>query len=519
MINKGTKRLITIRKLNLEDKNYINTRLYPLLYETDLWRTAYKKIKSDKGIRKFTHLVGAMNLNGLSLKRIEKNIQELKSESWKPKSVKNPKYLLSPGHIIERIVQEIIYEILASIYEPSIINERYKFQSNQNCHIALKRIKQTFQDINWTLTGTLIDDLDPIHYLKLIQILRKRIRDERFLNLIQKLLRAGYLRENDQSISKYKLTFPQQKISLRIFKNLYLSEFDQRILDHKKQWENQGKNIRSQELKGFINQLKKSSSNRISRVIRLNKLKLESLNSPYSDKRYKKLKVEYLRYSNNWIIGISGPKSLVYKIHKSVIQFLIQELKLNISNNQILITDIQKNPTRFLGYNLQLKLNPKVKKIKLKKGKKFLLRTRGFRLKLMIPMRDLIKHLKNKGFCNEYGFPIAKLQYTSKDDFEIVRTYKRILQDINDYYSGVSYQNPLYQIDYILRYSCAKTLAHKHKSTCSKMFKKYGKELRIMKNIKQFKNRKGSNNEVRLPIRKFKNKLAHWKISSKIKDF
>jgi hypothetical protein len=49
-----------------------------------------------------------------------------------------------------------------------------------------------------------------------------------------------------------------------------------------------------------------------------------------------------------------------------------------------------------------------------------------------------------------------------------------------NFYCLVDDSNPFWQIDYIIRYSCAKTLAQKHKSSMSKIFLKHGKNFKII---------------------------------------
>ncbi len=58
----------------------------------------------------------------------------------------------------------------------------------------------------------------------MIGILRKRIKDERFLRLIRKFLNAGYMEDN-QVHQSYSGT-PQGGIISPILANIYLDQFD-----------------------------------------------------------------------------------------------------------------------------------------------------------------------------------------------------------------------------------------------------------------------------------------------------
>nr|AYC64192.1 hypothetical protein [Pseudobryopsis hainanensis] len=476
MINTGNTRLKAIQKRNTEDNNYANTRLYPLLYQEDLWVSAYEKLKSNKGA--LTPGQGRKTIDGFGSQDIDRLIQKFRDQSWRPKPAMIPKLgkttkrPLGVQGPVEKLVQEIVRQILEAIYEPSFIDQSHGFRPNRGCHTALAQVEKKFQAMRWVVEGGITGCYDNIPHHKLIAILRKRIRDERFLNLIQKLLRAGYFLEGTTDLKR-----PQGSIVSPLLANIYLNEMDQWVEQRKKNWVTEGKNIRTQEAK----------------------------------------RVEYVRYADDWILGISGTKSLAYTIKDAIGEFLKTELQLELSEPKTYITDISTKPVRFLEYDIRVKPSKKIKQIKSKAGSKFTKQTTGFRVQMMAPMVYLVNRLSQRGFCDKNGFPVAQLKFTAQDDFEIVEAYKWILIGINNYYSGATYQQPLSRIDYILRWSCAKTLAHKHKSTCSKIFKKHGKNLKVSKLIET---QKGGHNSVwvDLPRRKYKNKLAKWQTSSVGKD-
>jgi hypothetical protein len=79
-----------------------------------------------------------------------------------------------------------------------------------------------------------------------------------------------------------------------------------------------------------------------------------------------------------------------------------------------------------------------------------------------------------------------------------------------NYYSGANNQRKLIRIQYILQYSCANTLGHRHQTSITKIFKKYGPELEVKTSIQ----RRNENIEkrVRLPIRKFNLTSRKWNV-------
>src|SRR5947209_3212686 len=80
--------------------------------------------------------------------------------------------------------------------------------------------------INWIIEGDIQACFDELDHTVLLGILRKKIHDERFLNLIRKLLNAGYFdlhgRRRESLIGS-----PQGGIASPILANIYLHELDE----------------------------------------------------------------------------------------------------------------------------------------------------------------------------------------------------------------------------------------------------------------------------------------------------
>nr|ANC96794.1 maturase K [Parapiptadenia excelsa] len=89
----------------------------------------------------------------------------------------------------------------------------------------------------------------------------------------------------------------------------------------------------------------------------------------------------------------------------------------------------------------------------------------------------LIRSLGKAKFCNVLGHPISKPVWADSSDFDIIDRFLQICRDLSHYYNGSSKKKSLYRIKYILRLSCIKTLARKHKSTVRVFLKRLGSEL------------------------------------------
>lgn len=104
----------------------------------------------------------------------------------------------------------------------------------RSCHTALSEIKTTFSGVQWVIEGDIKACFDSFDHHVLIDILRRRIKDEHFIALMWKMLKAGYM---EQWI--YHHTYsgtPQGSGVSPILANIYLSELDRYLEEHQKQF-------------------------------------------------------------------------------------------------------------------------------------------------------------------------------------------------------------------------------------------------------------------------------------------
>ncbi|KQK17259.1 hypothetical protein BRADI_1g33306v3, partial [Brachypodium distachyon] len=95
----------------------------------------------------------------------------------------------------------------------------------------------------------------------------------------------------------------------------------------------------------------------------------------------------------------------------------------------------------------------------------FLIDTRMIKFDTIVPATLLIGSLSKAQFCTGSGYPISKPVWTELSDWDILDRFCHICKNIFHYHSGSSKKRTLYRLKYILRLSCARTLARKHKST------------------------------------------------------
>jgi group II intron reverse transcriptase/maturase len=513
------KRIGDIHKNNTARHDMLNFDLYKLIKDRDLLIASYESIKSNKGSLSLATSMSE-SIDGFNLDRIDRLSIALGNESWTPRPAKrvyipktNKKNLRPLGiqGVEEKLVQSNVRFILEAIYEPIFSNQSHGFRPKRGCHSALKSIDQTYDGIKYVVEGDIKGMFDNVHHGILLQLLRKKIKDEKFIRLIQKLLNAGYM-EKEPVLIKPLTGTPQGSIVSPILSNIYLHELDVYMqktwITSRKYARNHTKDKTYASLSYKIKKKQKeinlttSPLDRKNNIKELKRLRIEKLNHPYIQETSKNIRVLYIRYADDFIVGVSGPFSLANKIKSSIGNFIKKELALELSEDKTLVTDINRKPALFLGYNIRIDTSKKIKKVYMQGRTPFMKRTTGSFVRLEAPLNRIINRLALNSFCDSKGFPTPKRQWVPFDDYDIIKAYNSVYMGYLGYYSGAHNINSLYRIRYIMKFSLAMTLASKHRSSIKKLFKKHGPWLKLEaipeKGIReiQFYNKKLSKNSI-----------------------
>lgn len=180
---------------------YVFDRLYRNLFNREFFLQAYQNIYANQG--NMTPGTDGKTIDAMSLERIDRLIETLKNESYQPKSSRRTYIPKKNGKLRplgipsfdDKLVQEVARMLLEAIYEGSFESASHGFRPNRSCHTALRMIQNRFVRCKWFVEGDIKGFFDNIDHDVMIGILRKRIKDERFLRLIRKFLNAGYMED------------------------------------------------------------------------------------------------------------------------------------------------------------------------------------------------------------------------------------------------------------------------------------------------------------------------------------
>ena len=472
-----------------KDSSYKFERLYRILFNEELFYVAYQKIASNGGST--TKGSDGRSIDEMSLARIETLIASLKDESYQPhpsRRVHIPKKNgktrpLGIPAFEDKLVQEVVRMILEAIYEGHFETTSHGFRPKRSCHTALLHIQKTFSGAKWFIEGDIKGFFDNIDHDVLVGILRERISDDRFIRLIRKFLKAGYV--EDWTFHNTYSGMPQGGIVSPILANIYLDKLDKYVKEYIRHFDmgtkrRPGKesNDLANERKRTVRKLKKvkDGTEKAALVARLKAIEQERAAFPSGDEMdgsYRRLK--YIRYADDFILGVIGSKEDALRIKEDIKSFLSESLALELSEEKTLITHTGKS-AKFLGYEITVTRNNHQRRDV--QGR--LRRTYGKRVRLNVSMATLRDKLLEYG-AMEIKLRNGKEVWKSKcraglifnDDLEILDRYNRETVGFCNYYLIANNCVVLHNFRYIMEYSMYKTFAGKYRSTVRKINKKY----------------------------------------------
>nr|AIW05332.1 maturase K [Epigynum auritum] len=185
--------------------------------------------------------------------------------------------------------------------------------------------------------------------------------------------------------------------------------------------------------------------------------------------------MHYVRYQGKSILLSRGPALLMNKWKSYLVNFWQCNFDLWFHSRRAYKKQLYNHSLDFMGYLSIVRLNPSTVRSQMLENA-FLINNAIKKLDTLVPITPLIGSFAKAKFCNLLGHPISKPVRTDLSDSDIMDRFGRICRNLSHYHSGSSKKKSLYRIKYILRLSCAKTLARKHKSTVRAFLKRLGSE-------------------------------------------
>ncbi|MFG6322737.1 MULTISPECIES: reverse transcriptase/maturase family protein [Bacteroidales] len=493
------------------DLGYKYERLYRLLFNEEMFFLAYQRIYAKQG--NMTPGTDGRTVDQMSIQRIERLIDALRTEEYQPHPAKRvyipkkngKKRPLGIPSFDDKLVQEVTRMILEAIYEGHFEYTSHGFRPHRSCHTALTHIQDKFTGAKWFIEGDIKGFFDNIKHEILVNILKERIADERFIRLIRKFLKAGYA-EQWKFHNTYSGT-PQGGIVSPILANIYLDKFDKYMKMYADKFNKGERRKVSSEYRRLNNKKTrlakklKSVTDESVRAGMITEIK-ETLAQTYvtpchepMDANYRR--IQYVRYADDFLIGVIGSKSECQAIKADIKEFMTEQLGLELSDEKTLITNA-KDKAKFLGYEIFVR-----SKAFMHKDSRGVMKRFGNGSVLLHVSMDTAK-----AKLLEYGaLRIAKegnqdiwkpkprgFMIGNKVE-DIVAQYNTEIRGFYNYYAIANNISTIgHSFGYIMEYSMYKTIAQKLNLTMSQA------KLKFLKDKKFIVPFTGKNGEVRYRI-------------------
>lgn len=441
--------------------------LYRLLYNTDLYLRAYGKLYANTGA--MTPGATAETVDGMSLAKIDSIIKALRQERylWTPvRRTYRPKgngkqRPLGISTWSDKLLQEVIRSLLEAYYEPQFSTHSHGFRAGYGCHTALLEITRCWRGVKWFIEGDISACFDRIDHTVLLDVLRERIHDNRFIRLISNLLTAGYLEE-----WYYNTTFsgvPQGGIVSPILSNLVLDRLDKFVEDTLIPVYTRGQRRKANPsyvaLIAAASNARKTGDWQTAKQLKQQAQKLPSRDP--NDPDYRRLR--YVRYADDFLLGFAGPKAEAREIKRKLAVFLKDELKLELNEEKTLITHARDGAAQFLGYEIHTfhaddKHDHRSQ------------RCINGSIGLRVPAGAI--HAQ----CAKYtcrGKPVHQTQRVNDSAYSIVAQYQAEYQGIVQYYRLAHNLHCLNRLRWVMEVSLTKTLAKKFKTSRKQIYRRF----------------------------------------------
>jgi group II intron reverse transcriptase/maturase len=470
--------LSMLAQKSIQNSEYVFDRLYRNLFNQDFYMVAYSNIYAREG--NMTKGVDQETIDGFNPQKVQETIALLKMETYYPKPVRRtyiPKKngALRPLGIPsfqDKLVQEVVRMLLQAIYEPLFKDTSHGFRPERSCHTALVQVKTTCKGTNWVIEGDIRGFFDNISHGKLLQILSRKMSDGRFLSLIERFLKAGYM---EFKRVHHSLTgTPQGGIVSPILANIYLHELDvfmEKVCDQKSTHGTVRKRYEPYMELTYKRHVARGKGEYEQANEILKELRTMPSQDPL-DPNY--IKVKYIRYADDFLVMIIGSKSLAEQIREEIREFLQQELQLELSVEKTLITHLNDQRVRFLGYEIaKTRENTALTENTLGVKK----RDANETIQLLVP-GDVIQE-KLKPFMSN-GKAIHHNARINIPLLDTLTQYNAEIRGLYNYYClATDVSKKMGKFRYYHYYSLIKTVARKEKCSVTQVLSKHGVDARL----------------------------------------
>ena len=471
--------------IKYKSKNNIYNGIIHIIANPLFLQACYYEIKS-KPVNK-SKSIHEETLEGINQKWFENIASEIKTGKFNftptsrlhiPKAVNKEFRPLIVGNPREKIVKKALTVLMEAIWNEKLSDKTHGLRPVKSLHKALFKLYRQGSNYNWVIKGDISKNLENIPPKIIMKGFESNTTCDKTLQLIRKLLKAGYNDCNSGEHIQTILGIPPSVYS-SLLTNILLNELDKKVLDLKNSFEKGKKRARNKEYDALTSRIQSLNKlqpgfNIITKERAIKRRSNPSLTASETNLR----RLMYIRYADDFVILIKGTIDDAKHIKHLIADILTKKCGLDLHDDNTLIT-ATKEGFKFLGAWCVRSSTLKTGVFKCDKGNTNRYR---MRMRIEIPINDLINKLKiNKLIkinANDKPVATARKDIVNLSHHEIVSFFNLHIQRVVTFYKIAVNITSLRKIIMLLHLSCALTLALKHKlRTQRQAFKKFGRNL------------------------------------------
>lgn len=470
------------RKLYLKAKQSKTFKFYVLYDKISIGyfiQEAYRRVKANGG---------APGVDQVTFDKIEEaglasflsTIQdELVNNTYKAEAVRRVYIPKANGKlrplgiptIKDRVVQMSAKMVIEPIFEADFTDSSFGFRPKKSAKDAMAKIKEHLKEGRTAVYDVDLEAyFDTIPHDKLMKAVGQRIADRNVLALINKWLKCPIM--DDETKKTYggqnnQMGTPQGGVG-PILSNLVLNKLDKYIEETLVPSFSKGTRRKANPAYSKITReaWQAKSEGDYLKAKTLNKQAQQMPSRLPNDPNFKRL--WYVRYADDWLAGVIGTKEDAVAIKDQIAEYLEEELKLQLSAEKTLITHARTEKAKFLGYEVH-SLHCDTKHTD---GQRSINGSIGLRVPNRVIKENMHKYMKG-------GKAIHRPERMKDEPYSIVNQYQSEYRGVVQYYKMAYNLHCMSHLKYTMETSLVKTLAGKYKTTCSKIYRKYGTTITI----------------------------------------
>jgi len=285
-----------------------------------LWEAAERVMRRSRG--------KAPGVDGVTTRMFRKGYEgkidalrlELRSGTYRPRPVRRVMIPKANGKmralgipcLRDKIVQEAIRMALEPILEVEFHDNSYGFRPHRNTHHAVFRCQQLMRNkFTWVIEGDVKACFDEISHKAILNVLREKVHDNKFLDLIRRFLKAGV--EVEGVVEPTEKGVPQGGVISPLLANAVLNKLDWFL-------HNKGAHGKAMPRATY----------------------------------HRRPNVRFVRYADDWCVFITrASKQYAERLRESIRRFLLRKCGLELSVEKTHVTHV-RDGFDFLGFRLEM---------------------------------------------------------------------------------------------------------------------------------------------------------------------